>query len=299
MGEINLIYILIILVMRVVQAVENKRASQLLPEALTGRVKYITCYCAIAAAFAFVTLVFSGEIKNIDLPTVVIAGLSGLSLAGGSVCGLIAMQSGTMTLSSMFSSAGLLVPCFAGIFLFGEHIGIFQWAAMALLMVSAYLLIKSSKDIYPQFSLKTFILLILSMLTNGLTMLFQKLFSYYVTDGSVSMFSFLTFAIPAVLLAVFGKCICGADKEEKSFRMPKKLVLAAVLLAAAVFVINQLATLAASSISSIVLFASINGGATIITALVGAIMYKEKLNARSTVGVILGIAALILIKAFE
>ena len=41
-----------------------------------------------------------------------------------------------------------------------------------------------------------------------------------------------------------------------------------------------------------------DGGATIITALTGAVVFKEKLTARSVAGLVLGIASLIVINLF-
>lgn len=63
------------------------------------------------------------------------------------------------------------------------------------------------------------------------------------------------------------------------------------------FVTNQLATLAASLVDSVVLFGFINGGATVIAAVVGAAVYKEKLTVKSTVGILLGVVSMIVIKA--
>ena len=80
--------------------------------------------------------------------------------------------------------------------------------------------------------------------------------------------------------------------------MPEKNVLAfGAVLSVAVFIINQFATLAASIVPSVVLFSFINGGSTIIGAVVAAIFFKEPLNFRSIFGITLGISSLILIKA--
>ena len=86
--------------------------------------------------------------------------------------------------------------------------------------------------------------------------------------------------------------------NSKQIQITKKTYLFALFLAIAVFLINQLATLSTPLISPVILFALINGGSTIISALVGAVMYKEKLSMRATIGIILGIGALIALKVF-
>ena len=74
----------------------------------------------------------------------------------------------------MFGTAGLIIPCICGVFLFGETMSAMQLVGIAVFFISAWLLIQSSKQIYPHFSLKTFALLAVVLVSNGLTMLLQK-----------------------------------------------------------------------------------------------------------------------------
>lgn len=290
------IYIAVIMVMRVVQTVCGKSASGLLPKSVSGNTKYFTLTQFAAAALALAVICANRNFSKIDVPTLVISFFSGIALTASSVLGLYAMKSGTVVLNSMFGTGGLLVPCIAGIFLFGEHMSVLQWVGIALFFAASYLLIDSSKQIYPAFSVKTVLILIGSLLANGLTMLFQKMFAYAVPDGSVAMFSFLTFAIPGVLmlaaLLLQPKAQKGADD-----RLSGNLILFGLLNAAAVFVINQLATAASGSIPSAVLFTFINGGGTVIAAVVAAVMFRERLSLKSVVGIVVGVAALVVVKA--
>ena len=48
----------------------------------------------------------------------------------------------------------------------------------------------------------------------------------------------------------------------------------------------------------IAMFTFINGGNTIIAAVMAAIVFKEKLTVKSVLGIVLGIGALVIIKAF-
>ena len=296
--SVNTVYIGIILLMRVVQSSFSKRASNLLPESVSGKANYFGLSKLFAALFALAAIFLTGGFTLPDLPTVAIAALSGVSLAISSICSTLAIRSGTIVLNSLFGTAGLLVPCIAGIFWFDEPMSWPQWIGMGVLFFSAYLLISSSKEIYSGFSLKTFFLLLGSLLSNGLTMLFQMLFSRQVPDGNVSVFSFFTFAIPAVLL--FASAPLFRSKGQKTERtLPKMLIVYALLLSFAVFVINQLATLASATVPPAVLFALINGGATIIAAIVGAAMFKERLTVKSVCGILLGVVSLVAIKAFQ
>ncbi len=320
------LYIFIIMLMRVVQSVFTKRASSSVPKNSEGFLWYTLYSKAVAAAFALILFlidVFRGvPIEGFGL-TLLYASLSGTALAITSLCSLYTLNNGSMVLNSLFGTAGLLIPAIAGIFMYNEILSVLQWIAIAVFMVGVYLLIGSSKAIFGKFSLKTLAVLILSLVMNGATMLFQKMFGMNVEGGNVSLFSLLSFASGAVLLAISLLVIFVYNRVKKAksigltseiqsteaqsaeltgemqstkTEFPKRLYLFGLALAFAVFVINQLATLSTPLISAVVLFAIINGGATLISAIVGAIMYKEKLTVRSVIGLVLGIGALILIK---
>lgn len=276
------VYLFSILIARVVQAIFSKRSSNEVDN-IVLTVKYTAYKYAVSAGFGLILLLT--DISNIrfDLPTVSIAALSGVSLFFSTFFSIYGMKNGTVSLVSMFGTAGLLVPIIAGVFLFNQPVSLMQGIGTAIFFVSAWLLIKNSKNTYSRFNFKTFLLLIGSMLANGTTMLAQQMYTHYVPNGSISLFSFLSFGIVAAAglptALVMGKTVKQA-------------------LAAAVFVINQFATTLTALLPPVFLFTFINGGGTIISTLVAAVMYKEKLSVYSILGVIIGIGSMIMIKMF-
>lgn len=195
--------------------------------------------------------------------------------------------------------------------LYDEMLKWYQWLALAVLIFAAWLLIGSSARTYGKFDSKTFLILILGLVTNGITMVMQKMFGMNVEGGSVSLFSFISFASGTLLLVIGlgvlavvkkrvpvsgeGGFTCFPKKGETG-RLSKEVYLYGFVLAVAVFVINQLATVSTSMISAVLLFAFINGGATFISAIVGAVMFREKFTMRSIMGLLLGVGSLIMLK---
>lgn len=290
------IFILIVMCMRVIQSVNSKKAAVLMPSGLRAYIKYTAVYMGFAAMLGGALIVVTRDFSGFNLLSLVIATCSGLFLAIGVLCGMKALLGGTMVLNSVFGTAGLLVPCIAGIFLFDEPLSLVQCVCIGVVLISAVMLIDSSKSISGGFTLKTFIYLLISFFSNGMTMLCQKLFGKLMPDGNVAMFSVLTFLIPAIMLFVmmfFVKDDTGVDAK-----FPKKLVACAFYLAFAVFVIQQLVTMLTPIINSAVLFTLVNGGGTVITAIVGALVYREKITLKSFFGIVLGVGALIVINAF-
>ena len=293
------IYILIILLCRVVQAFFHKRSSNEIQN-IPMLVGYNSFQNTVSAILGLILILLSGNGFAIDITTVLIASFSGLTLFFAGYFGIYAMKSGTISLSSLFGTAGMVIPIIAGIFLFDKPVAPLQLVGLGLFFLSAWLLIGASKTIYQNFSYKTLLLLIGSMVANGGTMLAQQLFTAYVPDGDVSVFSFLSFGIIAVLSGILYRGMRGSKNiPKKELRLSKSLMICGIALATAVFIINQFATICTKLVSPVILFTLINGGGTIISTIVAAIIYKEPIRKKTAIGIILGIVSLILIKLFE
>ncbi len=291
-------YFLIILLLRLPQNIFNKRSSGIVRGAPAyfayGAYRYL-----LSGGMALVLLLFAGGFSGVSLKALAISAIGAVALGSNLFFGLEALKSGAMVLSSMAGSAGLLLPCVFGIFMFDEPMSLMQLFGILLLIFSGWLLIGYSKKLKGSFTPRTMLLLIGSMLSNGFTMVAQKMFSKYLPDVSVSVFSFLAFGLVGVGMCVgLVPQLTKKEKREEIRELPKALWFYGAGLSTILLIINQLATIAAKVIPSAIMFPINDGGATIITALTGAVVFKEKLTARSVAGLVLGIAALIVINLF-
>lgn len=291
------IYIVLILICRVFQHLYNKKVSNS-TFGIHGLIKINGIRQCIAAFMAFLLIVIFNNRAEIDLMTVIISAFSGTMIVISMSCSLYAMKTGMISLVSLFGTAGLIIPCLVGVFLFDTSVSPMQWLGFAIFMVSAYLMIMSSKDSVKGFSVKTFFLLLGVMLSEGFTMMAQQMFTQYVPDGDVSVFSFLSFGIVGVIMLSVLPFIRKNDTEKRK-PTEKKTYLYAAILATTLLIINQLATLATAIVPPIILFTFINGGSTVIAAIVAMLVYKEKLTVKSVFGIALGIISFIIIKAFQ
>lgn len=292
------LYIFIILLFRVVQAVFSKSTSNKIKNS-TMLLGYQSLQNLISAVLGLILILISFNGLVIDTLTVIFALFAGLSIFFSSVCGIYAMKSGTVALNSMFGTAGMIIPILAGAVFWGNSVSVMQMLGLLLFFFAAYLLIGVSKTVYANFNRKTFFLLLGAMFSNGFTMLSQQLFTKYVPQGDVNVFSFLSFGIIALMSGIFYRIMPKAKNiTVENTKIPKSLIICAVALAVSVFVINQLATLSTSLLPPVILFTFINGGGTIISTLVAAILYKEKLTLKTSLGVTIGILSLIIIKMF-
>lgn len=303
------LYISIILLFRVVQAVFNKMASNEVENIPTVLV-YGAYRNAISAAFGLMLVLISGNGFGLGATGLLISLCSGVMLSVSGYCGIMCLKTGTVSVSSIFSTAGILIPIIAGVF-FGIPVSAVQCVGLALFFVSAFLLIRDSRNTTGKFTAGAFFLLVGCLFAEGLTMLSQQAFTKYVPDGSVSAFSFITFCIAAlsnlIMFAFFRNKKIPVSGEEKpdppaapaqSVKFSRRLIISGFALAVAVFVINQFATLSTALVPPVILFTFINGGGAVISTVVAAIMYKEKLTPQKIVGVAVGIASLVIVKMF-
>lgn len=291
------IFLIIILLLRVPQNFSSKKTSGLVTNSQSYFL-YGTYSYTLAGLIAFVMLLFDG-MSGFSLPAVGISALGAVSLAVSLFCSIEALKSGVMVLAAMASSAGLLLPCIAGIFMFNEPMKPMQFIGIALLIFSGWLLIGYSKEQTGSFTPRTLLLLIGSMLSNGSVMLAQKMFSKYLPDTSVSIFSFLTFGLIGIGMFIgLVPSLLSQSGRAKIAAVPKPVFLYGTISSIILLAINQLATLAGRNVPSAIMFPINDGGATIITAITAAIFFKEKLTVRNVCGLILGIGSLIVINLF-
>ncbi len=294
-------YIGVVLLMRVFQCLFNKYNAKLVPKTAAAYLKYTLFYLGVAGVCAVILFLLdapAGGLFAHFTETAFYAVFSGVGLAIACCCSLYALTAGTVVLDSLFATAGLLVPSVAGIFLFDEILSLWQWLFVGVFLVGAYFLVGGSRTVYGKFSGKTLIALILSWLANGLTMLMQTAFSRNVAGGNVSLFSVLSFLAGVVLLGAALPVVLFREwvKTSGTEGIPKRALLFAFFLGVIVFIINQLATVCAGMISPVILFAFINGGATIVSAGVGLVFFKERITMSAALGIVLGIVSLIFIK---
>lgn len=288
----GIFYIIMIILMRVIQNYFTKRSSALFPDSIPGRVKYMAWLFAMSSLLAMVSLVTGGGIERFDWITVGMATLSGITLVIAQLCMFLAMQSGTMVITSAFMTAGLIVPCVFGVLIFGETMTAWQWCGVAVFIAASFLLSASAKDQNENFSGKTVLLLLGIFLANGGTMLCQKALTYINPTGSVTLFSFCSFAVPAVAFSLY---LMVAASRGVTETLNRKIYVPIALLAVALFLINQMVTEATKYVPSAILFTVPSGGNNVIAALLASLCFKEKMTVKSTIGLLLSVVSLVLV----
>ena len=127
---------------------------------------------------------------------------------------------------------------------------------------------------------------------NGGTMVCQKALTYLNPEGSITLFSLLSFAVPTLIFVCFLLCLADAGKREP---LSRKIYMPTVVLALAMFLLNQIVTVATNYIPTSILFTVPGAGNNIIAAVMAAILFQEKLSLKTIVGLTLSVLSLILV----
>lgn len=299
--------------MRVIQRVCSKTSSRLVNDNYTF-FKYGAAYQLFAAVFALVTA-FAVGFYGVNAPTIVCSAISAILFGIDLFCGIEAIKGCSLVVANTFANGGLIISVAASYIWFGEGVSAFQIAGLVVFFVSVYLLSvtkKEEKD--KKLTPKTLILLIIDLITNGAVMVVQKYFALKVEGGNTAVFSLFTFLFCAVIMAVCALVVrlrstdhapaLSAPERSENTKPDKKpflcakLVICAAALALALFAINYLVTEMGHYVDSVVLFPVSSAISVLITALVGAIAYKEKPNAFGIAGIVLGLVSIILLSVF-
>ena len=149
------------------------------------------------------------------------------------------------------------------------------------------------------------VMLILTLLSGGLVMVLQKVFAVRVPDGNVATYSFLMFALNAVLLYICYAVLALKRQGENGSKsieiergwkpLSKTLLICGAFLALAVFAINQVVTTIAKTVPSAILYTVSYAISIFITLLVGVFYYKEKLTEKNVVGLVLCLGSILII----
>lgn len=223
---------------------------------------------------------------GVNWPVVMGIGLpAGLCFFGSFVLYQQSVKDNGASLSAMAGKMGILLPMIASILFWKEWPSAYQTIGIAL-AISAILYINSSPSSHQKIKAS----LILLFLVGGLGEFTNKLFQVYGQSSDQSLFLFVVFATACLLSLIYTlkQAIVPGSSFKKDILMG--LAIGVPNLFSSHFLIGALNTMAAA-----IAFPAFSAGTILIVALLSRILFAEKLNRRSMIGLSMTIVALLLI----
>ena len=254
----------------------------------------------IIIGFGLILFTESIDALRVDGNLLLIAALSGVASAAFVVSWLLSVKTGAYMMVEVFLLLGVIVPIVLCRILFAEEIGVWQIVGIALLLVAVFIMCTYNSSIKGKMSLGALMFLILCGVSNGLADFSQKLFVKTAPEGSAAVFNFYTYVFAAAILLVAYLVFRGIDKRgeimpRKPLEVIKPTWIYVVIMAICLFANSFFKTQAANYLDAVQLYPLNQGCSVVLSLLMSAIVFKERINAKCIVGICLSFVALLMI----
>lgn len=267
---------------------------------------------ALCILIGFFVVLFDSGISalSIGLKTVGITALSGVATSVFVVTWLISARRGSYMMLDVFLTVGVVIPITLSAILFGEPIEWNHIVGLCLLLIAAALMCGYNNSIKARLTLSSFLLLVIAGVSNGTVSFSQKLYINVIESGSIAVFNFYTYVFSTItLLAVYivtrlrkpveqpheGIEFENDGDELTAAELIKKTAPFIVVMAACLFAHTYFNTLAATLLTSAQTYPLMQGGALILSTLISALFFGERIKPLSVIGVILTFGGLLII----
>jgi drug/metabolite transporter (DMT)-like permease len=211
-----------------------------------------------------------------------------ISYGAALIGAILAIASGPLALTLLFSSYSLLIPTVHGLIALDEKLGIAGIIGLALLFLSIlFINIKKENE---KINLKWLVYVLISFFGNGFCSLVQKLEQIEFNGAYKNEFMVLALLICSVMLTVLS--VCSREDVKSEF---KRCLLLGGISGACNGAVNYSVLIAAGLLPSSVLYPSISAGGIVCGFLIAVLLYKEKLTKLKYVGYALGLVSVILL----
>ena len=255
----------------------------------------------ICVLFGAALLAVQGELSSlaVDLPTLLITMLSGVTTSVFVVTWLMAVKNGAYMMLDAFLMLGVLVTILCSFLMFGEPLRP-QQAVGLLFLLAAVLLMCSYNNAVKKapLNLRSIALLVLCGTMNGLTDFSQKMFTKCAAHVSVSVFNFYTFVFSALTLLLFYAVFRAKNSHREKSHMGALALLKPIfgymiVMALCQYVYAYFKTLAAAELEAAVLYPLNQGCSLLLSGIMAAVMFKERLTGKCLLGMLCSFVALL------
>lgn len=256
---------------------------------------------AVLFSFAFaVVLIWGlasgmGELK-VPVP---LALMYALCTLGSQIALMLAVGWGSVAVSSLFYSCGFIIPTVWSCIRYNEGVNALHIIGIVMILASFVLGAEFNKG--EKFNVKWLIAALSGTLFSGLVGVIQKYFASDCSGYSLDAFLGTAFLFIVAICGVLSVILWAVQRNKNAEKTVSNNGNRAVtgLFTAALGIImgliNKLNTFLSGVLPGIVMFPSSNGGVIALSALLGALIYKEKPTVKQTAAIISGFAAIAVI----
>ena len=217
-------------------------------------------------------------------------GLCGLLQTAFLLCKSGAMSTGPVSVTTLVGNCSLLLSTIAGVLLWQEQVGIGQGIGIALLCVAVFLCTFRSGSSTTHRKSWPFFCVGFLLTAAGVGLLFK---AFQKAGGGDS--SRMLFCCAAVMLPCMFACALFTHAFTKSTLPVRRRLLPILLSGILSCLYNRLNISLAGALPSVLFYPIFNGGIILLCALCGRVLFREKNSPSGLLGLLLGLAAIVII----
>ena len=294
MGSITIITLIVSMTACLMAYIFKKVYSNRSNGGMTGVYVYSSLGCIVSA----IVLLLWGGFDGMSVFTCILGLLFGLAISLQEIFMIKALRTGPMSYTMVIVSCSTVFIALSGFFFFGERIGVLQLVGI-LFMIGSFVFATEKKEGEKKGGFLWLIYCLVSFVFSGSIGFMQKTHQaselHKVEINTFLVLSFLVSFIFSATLALISmkkaeKPLIEKNKEGKVYWLLLGIMVASGICVAA----NHKFNLGLSGeIPSAVFFPIVNGGNLVLTTLSALVIFREKLNRKQWIGVILGVLSVL------
>lgn len=203
---------------------------------------------------------------------------------------LMAMSTGSMSYSVLFTYLGMLIPTLFGVVYYKQPVTNMQIVGLVLMIVTLYFGAEIKKGEKP--NLKWLLFAFGSFLMWGLVGVIQQIHQNSEYAGEMNVFLLWSFIF---MTAFFALIYVFMPKEGSNYRIKSKATIPSVISGIIIGAVNLINLYLSGKLPSIILFPILNGGVIVLSGIAAIALFKEKLSRTRYIGIAIGIIAVCLL----
>ncbi len=260
--------------------------------ALANMLRMIFCVLIGFVLTAFQSGIASFKVNGTVLA---IAALSGIASSIFVVSWLLSVKKGAYMMVEVFVMLGMIVPLAGSYIFFAETIKPAQFAGLAVLFAAVLIMCSYNSGVKGKITKSALALLLVSGLSSGFADFSQKLFVEYTDSAPVAVFNFYTYIFSAIVLGCsFVFLSVKGNAKDRTVNI-KSIIGYIIIMAVCLFANSYFQTQAAVYLPAAQLYPLAKGISLILSMLMSAIFFKERISAKCILGIILAFSGLLII----
>jgi drug/metabolite transporter (DMT)-like permease len=216
------------------------------------------------------------------------AGLfAGAAWVAGLLCMMVSIRETGITLTAAISRLSVIIPIAACAMLWDEGLDVGETAGVGLAVIAVLLLSTRAAERDGRVTRQGLALLFLLLVSQGAAQIAMKIYEQYCPREEVTAFVMVLFVTASVLTGLW--VLAGQKKIKQSDLLFGGVIGVPNLLS------GSFLALALQHVKGTIVFPVTNAGTLLLLALLGGWLWKEKLGRRGVAGILLTLAALVLI----